>query len=358
MPRTIALHRLATPVATLVAMYCATSASTLAADVAAAEPAPSTDAGYVADGRAPLAQLSQRYAALAARHGWRQETVHAYVDDPGAEISAWRTGRSGEALWILSGIHGEEPAGPNAIADNLDALAALAEAGVPVVLLPLCNPRAYRSNWRYPNTPERDWRKGGYSVGDAEYLLPGLDDPAQPRAAAPPGPDTAALTRYVLDLARDYPPRLVLDLHEDELSTEGGYIYSQGTRPDDSPAGAEIIRLLQSAGIPIRRSGLTRFGEPIAGGVISRDADGAPIRDGSIDELLSAATVRVDGASARGPAAPTVIVVETPAFAGSRFELRVAAQGAVVKNVAALWRLSPPRPPLTSGGTRTAGDAH
>jgi hypothetical protein len=35
-----------------------------------------------------------------------------------------------------------------------------------------------------------------------------------------------------------------------------------------------------------------------------------------------------------------VIVVETPAFAGSRFDLRVAAQGTVVQNVGGLWRLS------------------
>jgi hypothetical protein len=269
--------------------------------------------------------------------------VYAYPDAPGFEIRAWRTRHAGAALWIISGIHGEEAAGPNAIAANLGALAQLAQDGVPVVLLPLANPQAYHRNWRYPNTAERDWRKGGYSVGDAEYLLPDLERGAQARAAAAPGPETEALTQFVLRLAADYPPRLVLDLHEDELSTEGGYIYSQGTQPDDSPVGAEIIRLLLAAGIPIRQSGLTRFGEPIAAGVISRDADGAPIRDGSIDELLAAPRVFVRGTPAPGPAAPTVIVVETPAFAGSRFDLRVAAQGAVVREVQALWRLSPAR---------------
>jgi hypothetical protein len=35
-----------------------------------------------------------------------------------------------------------------------------------------------------------------------------------------------------------------------------------------------------------------------------------------------------------------VIVLETPAFAGSKFELRVAAQGAVVGQVQGLWSLS------------------
>ena len=123
----------------------------------------------------------------------------------------------------------------------------------------------------------------------------------------------------------------------------GGYIYSQGRRADANPVGAEIIRLLESSGIPIRRDGSTRFGEPIVDGVISRDEQGRPLRDGSIDELLSAEDIFVSGAKTEGPAAPTVIVVETPAFAGSRLELRVGAQGSVVRQVRGLWRLSEPR---------------
>jgi len=74
--------------------------------------------------------------------------------------------------------------------------------------------------------------------------------------------------------------------------------------------------------------------------VISRDDKGLPIRDGSIDELLAAEEVFVDGRRTRGPGAPTVIVVETPAFAGSRLDLRVAAQSAVVRHVRELWHLS------------------
>jgi len=299
-------------------------------------------AEYTADGRSTLEQLSSRYDTLAADHGWHAETIHPDPADAGLSIRAWRTEHAGEALWILSGIHGEEPAGPNAIARNIASLVELAESGVPVVLVPLANPRAYRYNWRYPNTAERDWRKGGYSVGDAEYLLPDLETGARPRAHGPPGPETRALTEFVLRMAKAYPPRLVLDLHEDELSTEGGYIYSQGNRAGVDPVGAEIIRQLQAAGIPIRESGRTRFGEPIDGGVISRDDQGLPIRDGSIDELLASAEIIVDGMKTAGPAAPTVIVVETPAFAGSQFELRVAAQGAVVRRLRELWRLSTP----------------
>ncbi len=323
----------------LLRMVMATALLVLPGSPLADEARAPSAADFTSDGRATLAQLADRFESLSIDHGWHRETIYAYPDGEGLAIRAWRTAQRGEALWILAGIHGEEPAGPNAIASNLAPIVELAGAGVPVVLIPLANPKAYRSNWRYPNTAERDWRKGGYSVGDAESLLPDLERGTGPRAAAPPGPETQALTQFVLRLAREYPPRLVLDLHEDELSTEGGYIYSQGTRPDDNPVGAEIIRLLEASHIPIRQSGRTRFDEPITGGVISRDDKGAPIRDGSIDELLASREVFVDGRKIPGPAACTVIVVETPAFAGSRFDLRMAAQGAVLRHVQELWHI-------------------
>jgi hypothetical protein len=289
------------------------------------------------DGRASIEALSEKYASLEAR-GWLRETIYAY--DDGDAIRAWRTPEPGPALWILAGIHGEEPAGPNALAESLGVLLALAESGVAIVVAPLCNPRAYRSGWRYPNTPERDWRKGGYSVGDAEYLLEDFGDPARPRAVAAPGPESFALTQFVLRTAETYPPRLVLDLHEDELSTEGGYIYSQGIAATDNPVGAEVIRLLQNAGVPLRLAGETRFGEPIVRGAVSRDKEGRPIRDGSIDELFAAHEIFRDGRKVAGPSARTVIVVETPTFAGSQLALRVAAHAAVLREVAALWRIN------------------
>jgi hypothetical protein len=293
------------------------------------------------DGRLPLAELASRFESLVVRHDWKTDSVFAYPDDDALSIRAFRTPQQGEALWILAGIHGEEPAGPNAIARNLERIVELAGDGVPVVLLPLCNPKAYGNNWRYPNTPERDWRRGGYSVGDAEHLLPDLEGGSGPRSSAPPGPETRALTQYVLDLAKVYPPRLVLDLHEDELSTAGGYVYSQGVKPDANPVVEKVIETLQSSGIPIRLDGRTRFGEPIVDGVISRDDSGGPVRDGSIDELLAARNVFVDGKLTAGPSAPTVIVVETPAFAGAKLDLRVAAQGAVLQRLPELWSVAP-----------------
>lgn len=293
-----------------------------------------------ADGRAPLEDLTALYKTLAAEPGWTGEKIFVYPDGAREEILAFRTKEPGPALWLLSGIHGEEPAGPNAVARELESVKALARAGVPVVLIPLANPRGYRNGWRYPNTQERDWRKGGYSVGDAEWLLPDLEAGIKPRVGKPAGPETAALTSYALRLTRTYPPLLAIDLHEDELSAEGGYIYSQGDDADENPVGAEIIRLLQEAGIPLRLEGKTRFGEPLRGGVVSRDDKGQPIRDGSIDELLSAKSVFEGGKEVAGPGARTVIVVETPAFAGSDLPKRVGAHAAVLRNLDALWRLA------------------
>lgn len=320
--------------AVLALAACAGQAS---AGIPAASQAGSSD--YTADGRLPLAAL---YAEIDKAVGpWRSETVYAYPGQSGISIRAWRTPHAGPALWLVSGMHGEEPAGPNAIARQIKTVRRLSDAGIPVVLIPVSNPNGYRNNWRYPNTPERDWRKGGgYSVGDSEYLLPNLAEGNTARQAKAPGPETAALTAYALQTAKTYPPLLVLDLHEDELSVDGGYIYSQGAQADGNPVGAEIIRALQSAGITLRMDGKTRFGEPIVQGVISRDDQGMPIRDGSIDELLAAKEVFVTGGRQPGPGAKTVIVVETPADAGIRFEKRVSGHAEVLKRLALLWRLN------------------
>jgi len=123
------------------------------ADPVTDAPDSATPASFTADGRSTVPQLTNRYESLSTDHGWHMETVYAYPGADGLAIRAWRTPQHGKAMWILAGIHGEEPAGPNAIAAHLESIVALAAAGVPVVVIPLCNPKAYRSNWRYPNTP-------------------------------------------------------------------------------------------------------------------------------------------------------------------------------------------------------------
>lgn len=306
----------------------------------AAEPAPGSPAAYVADGRAALNELRGRFETLRDGDRWITDTVYEYAGAPRVRIEAWSTRKEGPALWILAGIHGEEPAGPNALAEEVGVIAALADAGVPIVMVPMCNPKAYWNNWRYPNTGDRDWKGGGYSVGDSEYLLPKVADSDAPRAAKAPGPETKALTSYVLRTAGRYPPRLVLDFHEDELSVGGGYVYWQGRSESGPRVAGEIVRLLQGAGIPIRLSGKTRFDETIANGIIGPNGVGQLFNDGSIDELLAAPQVIVDGLRRGGPGAPVAIVIETPAPSGWPLGKRVAGHRAVITQLRKLWVMS------------------
>ena len=75
-----------------------------------------------ADGRRPVGELYAAYQSLEAQ-GWQLDIV-AHSRPQGTEFAlpviALRTREAGEAVWILSGIHGEETAGPNAIAGAVE----------------------------------------------------------------------------------------------------------------------------------------------------------------------------------------------------------------------------------------------
>jgi hypothetical protein len=259
------------------------------------------------DGRRPILELYSDYLSLMER-GWQLDVV-GYSKPEGTTdelpIVALRSPRPGPAVWILSGIHGEEPAGPNAVAGAIADLAALAEQ-VPVVLVPLCNPHGYARNWRYLNTPVYSEQVEGQSVGDSSHLLPDLEEPSRPRAPRASSQEADALTWYLVRLAASYPPRYSIDLHEDDLIREG-YVYSQGELGAGDPFAAHAVAVLRENGIPIKLAGQTRFGEEIVGGIIG------PVTDSSIDELVSAHEILIDGQVRPGPAAHTVLVFETPA---------------------------------------------
>jgi hypothetical protein len=168
---------------------------------------------------------------------------------------------------------------------------------MPVVLLPLCNPLGYISGWRYLD--RADWREGAAmaSVGDSEHVL---------RASSPSSPEAAALVAHVLKLSATHPPVITADFHEDNLLDEG-YVYSQGRLGARDPIALAAVDALRASGIALRLTGTTRFGEKIVAGVVG------PQADGSIDELLAAENIVLDGKTARGPSAQTVLVIETPA---------------------------------------------
>lgn len=280
------------------------------------------------DDRPPPDALIRAYDRLLG-HGWVREVV-VESQPPGTEhplaIVAYRTPARGPAVWILAGIHGEEPAGPNAVAAAIDDIAALGAAR-PVVLLPLLNPQGYARNWRYLNTPVWSDRVDGQSVGDSSHLLPSADDPSRARAPAASSPEAGAITAFVLRTAADYPPRASIDLHEDNLIDEG-YVYSQGAAGERDPLAIEAVRVLRECGVPTKQDGVTRFDESVRGGIIG------PVVDSSIDELMSARQVVVEGVVQAGPGAGTVLVFETPART-LPLERRVAAHAALIRRMAA-----------------------
>jgi hypothetical protein len=286
-------------------------------------------AATYADGRRPIESLYDSYQSLVG-HGWTLEVLASTQPDGALDplpILAFRSPLKGSAVWILAGIHGEEPAGPNAIAETIEDIAALGRRR-PVVLLPLLNPHGYARNWRYLNVPVYSESIDGQSVGDSSHRLPSTDDPGRARAATASSSEAEAITAFILRQIADYPPACSIDLHEDNLIDEG-YVYSQGAKGAADPLAIEAVAVLKDAGVPIKMDGETRFGESIAGGIIG------PVVDSSIDELMSSPIVIANGRPSEGPAAPTVLVFETPA-AALPLPRRVRAHVALIRRLAAL----------------------
>jgi hypothetical protein len=81
-------------------------------------------ADYTADGRKPFSELCKSFDEL-EKDGWIKEVITISKRDRNGHTMAlpvlsYRTPETGAATWILSGIHGEEPAGPTAIAEGID----------------------------------------------------------------------------------------------------------------------------------------------------------------------------------------------------------------------------------------------
>jgi hypothetical protein len=132
--------------------------------------------------------------------------------------------------------------------------------------------------------------------------------------------------------AREYPPVLSLDLHEDNLLRRG-YLYSQGSRGAGDPVAAAIVAIFRKRGFPIVSDGETRFGEPVRRGIV------AAVRDGSIDELLSAPEIVVDGAPRKGPAGLSVLVLETSSM-NVPLRQRCRVHAAVLESLESLWNIA------------------
>lgn len=279
-----------------------------------------------ADGRLPIKDLYRSYTSL-LDHGWQLDVI--LQSEPAGTnyalpIIALRSPQPGAAVWILSGIHGEEPAGPQAIAASIRDIAELGKRQA-VVLMPLNNPHGYVRNWRYLNTPTYSEEIDGHSVGDSSHLLRDAENATRARAATASSPEADAVTAYILAQLADYPPTLCIDLHEDNL-INAGYVYSQGVLGANDPLAVAAVHILQNNNIPIKVDGVTRFDEPITDGIVG------PVTDSSIDELMSAAEIVYEGHTLAGPAARTVLVFETPAV-HTDLKTRIAAHTALLQQL-------------------------
>ena len=211
---------------------------------------------YSGDGRRPVGYLYDAYERFEDNF-WIRDRIHNQefkTKRKGKKLTlpifGYRTELKGPSIWIISGIHGEEPAGPNALAEHIGFLNDLARK-IPIVILPFCNPVGYTLNWRYPDL--RRYKKGfpDRSVGSSEHYLPSQKNPKVARSKKPLCEEAADITDYVLKQIKDYPPVLVLDFHEDESSTSL-YIYSQGKLGAQDPVAKEVVTILKTKGFKLR----------------------------------------------------------------------------------------------------------
>jgi len=290
---------------------------------------------YKKDGRMPIIDVYKRFSRLKDSR-WIKEILCSQRIDlkenkrKSLPILAFRTRQKGDALWIIAGIHGEEPAGVNAIAKNIRYLNRLAKR-IPIVLLPLCNPSGYRRDWRYPTQKRISNSKGVPSVGASEHLL--IDKKtgkAQAKKAI--NKEAEEISSYVIQHSENYKPLLVLDFHEDE-SAKKQYVYSQGKLKNYDPIARKIVNILKKQGFKFYEKGETSFKEKIIKGVISN------INDGSIDELLSSEKIIVDGQIRKGPDAKSVIVIETKTI-DVPLKIRVKAHSYILKSSKGIYALA------------------
>jgi len=286
---------------------------------------------YREDGRHTLWELYKRYSKL--EDGWSREVIYWQKSTEG-EFPAllFKTKKKGPALWVLSGIHGEEPAGPNALYENINILQQLKNENIPVVFIPMCNPLGYFKNWRYPNE-YRDYNNGT-SVGDSEHLL--FNDDYHPRRLSPACSDADQLTKAVLKNINPRPPILSMDFHEDEDSRGSNtfsYIYSQGKMGVADPIAKMVVEILTGHDVLLQKNGVTRFGDIIVDGIVNAS------KDGSIDELLASNVIYKNNSMILKHPTKTVIVVETPSV-GVPLEKRVIAHSEIIHHLEMFFHMA------------------
>jgi hypothetical protein len=147
----------------------------------------------------------------------------------------------GRCDWIISGVHGEESSGPIAVNE----------------LLPLLPPD-------FVVVPNASFRQ---LITHERFGLPGT---------------VVGKDRWMADfraLAEDYPPKVVVDLHEDDESPAGMYLYLHSQRP--TRRAHDLLLAMEACGYEVQwNEWRTRDNEPVVSGIVVNS------KDDSVDDLL------------------------------------------------------------------------
>jgi len=243
------------------------------------------------------------------KFGWKISKICDSTSETGTfslPIIALYNYKQGPAIWIIAGIHGEEPSGPTMLAHNIEYITKNLK-DIPTLIIPLCNPNGYLLNQRYLYYTES--KTAGIGVGDPDHVL--LNEANEPHKKSATCYEASKLIDYLLIENQRRPPLLVLDLHED-TDISKGYIYSQGVDGQQDTYAKAILKSMEKF-VGIAKRGHTRFNENIKDGIIG------PVKDISIDEFFAATyiyggkTISGELYMMRGIGAKTVLTIETPA---------------------------------------------
>lgn len=279
---------------------------------------------YLKDGRMPISELYKYYDRL-EEAGWIKEEIFDYKRS--LRTYAYRTKKKGGAIWLLAGIHGEEPAGPNAIALSIDKIIKFGNK-FPMIVIPLLNPSGYYRDWRHIHRRRFTNKNRWYcnDIGDADMVL--IDSNGKPKGNKPDCVAAGKLVRYIIEKSKSYRPRATINLHEDE-KLDKGYVYSHGKYGENDKVAKKVLKILEKH-IPMSHKGKTRFGEEIVNGIV------AVKEDGSIDEMLGAEKIRINGKITKWNNATSVIVVETP-LKNIKLNKRIEAHAEIIRNLDRLY---------------------
>lgn len=308
---------------------------------------------YNQDGRRSLNELWSKYLEL-TKHGWQMEVVtkQKLPTEKGLEIilpiyafsTPLKNSLPVKAMWILGGVHGEEPAGPNAFFEEIEKIKKLNELGISTVFLPLLNPAGYYRDFRYEDE-YRDYRFGHSATDSEHYLLQSGSN--KPRSETPNSLTAGEILSWVETKIKTYQPELVIDHHEDrvpEKFSDGDprnivscYVYASGKSAKTLKIAKEINSIFKKVGMPVTDRGRTRFGEDIVDGVVKNTSDG------SIDEFLGVSKYfdpTSKSVKLKRPAS-TVIVVETviPFDQSIALSRRVHAHRQIIHSYSYFWHL-------------------